>query len=114
MENMDRTFHLRVERDGSADTLEAVLATLRRGGLRLQTLRMASGRHGVELHVRVAGEADGLQLCRTRLCNLIGVIKVRVLASREAFRPRDALRSYGLARRAVPESAHQQDERRAT
>jgi acetolactate synthase regulatory subunit len=92
MNTDSKTFHLRVEREGSADTLEAVLAVLRRAGAHLHSLRMAPGRHGVELHLRVHADGDVLQLCRTRLCNLIGIVKLRVLADgREPFRPRDAV-----------------------
>lgn len=78
MELHTRTFRLRVERDVATATLENVLAVVRRGGLGLHSLTMAPGRHGVDVHLRVqADEPEPLQLCRVRLCNVIGILKIR-------------------------------------
>ncbi|GGZ00930.1 hypothetical protein GCM10007388_38120 [Pseudoduganella plicata] len=82
MELHTKTFRLRVERDAATATLENVLAVVRRGGLGLHSLTMAPGRHGVDVHLRVqAGEPEPLQLCRVRLCNVIGIVKIRELTS---------------------------------
>lgn len=73
-----KTFRLRVERDVALATMETILSVVRRGGLALHGLRLAPGRHGVDVVLDVsADEAEPLQLCRTRLCNLIGILKIR-------------------------------------
>lgn len=78
METYQRTYRLRVEPDAATAALEAVLAIVRRGGLALRTLRMEPGRHGIDVHLNVsAQEDDALQLCRMRLCNVIGILKIR-------------------------------------
>lgn len=80
MELHEKIFRLRVERDVATATMETVLAVLRRGGLGLHSLSMAPGRHGVDVHLRVqADEPEPLLLCRLRLCNIIGVVKIREL-----------------------------------
>lgn len=80
MELHTKTFRLRVERDVATATLENVLAVVRRGGVGLHSLTMAPGRHGVDVHLRVqADEPEPLQLCRVRLCNVIGILKIREL-----------------------------------
>jgi acetolactate synthase regulatory subunit len=80
MELHMKTFRLRVERDVALATMEAVLSVVRRGGLALHSLNLAPGRHGVDVLLHVgADEAEPLQLCRTRLCNLIGILKIREL-----------------------------------
>jgi len=81
MDTQQKTFRLRLDRATAMDALEAVLATLRRGGVQLQALRMAPGVHGMNVDLDVAAEGeDALVLCRMRLCNLIGVLKIRVQA----------------------------------
>jgi acetolactate synthase regulatory subunit len=81
MNTEQRTFRLRLDRCSAMDAAEAVLATLRRGGVRLDAMRMAPGVHGMNLDLDVAAEGeDALVLARMRLCNLIGVLKIRVQA----------------------------------
>jgi len=81
MDTEQKTFRLRLDRAMATDALEAVLATLRRGGVQLHALRMAPGMHGMNVDLDVAAEGeDALVLCRMRLCNLIGVLKIRVQA----------------------------------
>ncbi len=79
MNTEHRTFRLRLDRCSAMDAAEAVLATLRRGGVQLHAMRMAPGVHGMNLDLDVAAEGeDALVLARMRLCNLIGVLKIRV------------------------------------
>ncbi|XLZ71322.1 hypothetical protein ABT364_04970 [Massilia sp. SR12] len=81
MDTEQRTFRLRLERSAAMDAAEAVLATLRRGGVQLHAMRMAPSVHGMNLDLDVAAEGeDALVLARMRLCNLIGVLKIRVQA----------------------------------
>lgn len=81
MNTEQKTFRLRLEPAAAMDAMEAVLATLRRGGVQLHALRMAPGVHGMNVEMQVAAEGeDALVLCRMRLCNLIGVLKIRVQA----------------------------------
>ncbi|UGQ48667.1 ACT domain-containing protein [Massilia endophytica] len=78
MDDFQRNFRLRVEPQAATDALEMVLAIVRRGGLALRSLRMEPGRHGVVVDLSLAAaEEDALQLCRMRLCNVIGILKIR-------------------------------------
>jgi len=62
------TFSL--DHDSALDTLEAVLAIARRGGLHLEKLNLNNHRVAAELR---ADDADLLTLFSARLHNLIGV-----------------------------------------
>jgi hypothetical protein len=62
------TFSL--DQDSTLDTLEAVLAIARRGGLRLANLNLNNHRVAVDLE---AEDADLLALFSARLHNVIGV-----------------------------------------
>ncbi len=104
MELHEKIFRLRLERDVATATIETVLAVLRRGGLGLHSLNMAPGRHGVDVHLRVHADApEPLLLCRLRLCNVIGVLKIRELPG--SARLADATRSDHPARRAPTPAA---------
>lgn len=65
-----------IEADAALDTLEAALAIVRRAGIALCGLRTAPGRHGMDVWMRLAAEEDALMLCRRRLHNVIGILKV--------------------------------------
>ncbi|MBB3121442.1 hypothetical protein [Pseudoduganella violacea] len=82
-----KTFRLRVEAHTATDSLESALAIIRRGGIELRGVRMEAGLHGMEVQLRVAAEEEeALTLCRMRLCNVIGILKIR-----ETPRPAPAL-----------------------
>jgi acetolactate synthase regulatory subunit len=69
---------MRVEADSATAALESALAIIRRGGVHLRGVAMAPGVHGMNVDLRVqAEEEDALVLCRMRLCNVIGIIKIR-------------------------------------
>ena len=72
---------MRVEAASATAALESALAIIRRGGVQLRGVAMAPGVHGmnVELKVEAEGETgeDALVLCRMRLCNVIGILKIR-------------------------------------
>lgn len=76
--NTDLTFLL--EPASTLDTLEAVLATARRGGLRLRRLRLDPNGNDDLVYIRLsADEPDLLDLFCTRLANIIGVHEIRSL-----------------------------------
>jgi acetolactate synthase regulatory subunit len=78
MDTQQKTFRLRVEADAATAALEAALAIIRRGGVRLLGLRMEPGVHGMNVDLNVGAEAEEmLVLCRMRLCNVIGIVKIR-------------------------------------
>jgi acetolactate synthase regulatory subunit len=80
---METSFKMRVEAGSATAALESALAIIRRGGVQLRGVVMAPGLHGmnVELMVEAEGEEaeDALVLCRMRLCNVIGILKIRVM-----------------------------------
>jgi len=70
------TFSL--DHDSALDTLEAVLAIARRGGLRLAKLNLIEHKVAVELR---ADDADLLTLFSARLHNVIGVHDISLSTS---------------------------------
>lgn len=70
------TFSL--DQDSALDTLEAVLAIARRGGLRLAKLNLEGHKVAVELR---ADDADLLTLFSARLHNVIGVHNISLSTS---------------------------------
>lgn len=66
-----------IEADAALVTLEAALAIVRRAGIALCGLRTSPGRHGMEVWMRLAAEDDALMLCRMRLHNVVGILKVQ-------------------------------------
>lgn len=73
-----KTVRLRLEEGEGVQALEAVLAIVRRGDVGLHGLSMARGRQGMVVELQVQADEDALHLCRTRLCNVIGVVRVRI------------------------------------
>lgn len=75
---METSFKLRVEAHSAVDALESALAIVRRGGVQLHGVVLAPGLHGTNVELRVkADDEDALVLCRMRLCNVIGILKIR-------------------------------------
>ncbi|MGO4377927.1 hypothetical protein [Pseudoduganella sp. RAF53_2] len=75
---METSFRMRVEVDSATTSLESALAIIRRGGVQLRGVSMAPGVHGMNVDLQVeAEEEDALVLCRMRLCNVIGILKIR-------------------------------------
>jgi acetolactate synthase regulatory subunit len=75
---METSFKMRVEADSATAALETALAIIRRGGLQLRGVAMAPGVHGMNVDLKVQAEGeDALLLCRMRLCNVIGILKIR-------------------------------------
>ncbi|HYD79023.1 MAG TPA: hypothetical protein VEC06_04380 [Paucimonas sp.] len=69
-----------IEADAALGTLEAALATARRGGLELRNLRAGLGTQGLEIWMRLtATDQDALALCRTRLHHIIGILDLQEL-----------------------------------
>jgi hypothetical protein len=67
-----------LDQDSALDTLEAVLAIARRGGLRLAKLNLEDHQVAVELR---ADDADLLALFSARLHNVIGVHDISLSTS---------------------------------
>jgi len=67
-----------IEADAAIATLECVLATVRRLGIGLDSLRtgIASGDMDVQMYLS-SDDEDALILCRKRLHNVIGVLAIR-------------------------------------
>lgn len=73
--NADLTFLL--EPDSSLHTLEAILATARRGGLQLGALRLHREGRDNAVYLRLcAADASLLELFSLRLDNIIGVHEI--------------------------------------
>ncbi|WP_395408232.1 hypothetical protein ACHMW6_16930 [Pseudoduganella sp. UC29_106] len=72
---------MRVEAASATAALESALAIIRRGGVQLRGVEMAPGVHGMNMELKVKAEGeegeDALVLCRMRLCNVIGILKIR-------------------------------------
>lgn len=78
MNTLSKTFRLRLDEGEAVQALEAALAIVRRGDVGLCGLSMTPGRHGMLVELRLQAAEDALHLCRTRLCNVIGIVRVRV------------------------------------
>ena len=77
-----KSYRFCIEPDAAIATLECVLATIRRLGLELRSLRSTGSARGLEVQVRLAGEdEDALTLCRMRLHNLVGILSIREMPS---------------------------------
>ena len=67
-----------IEADTAIATLECVLATVRRLGIELVSLRTSIGGNGMDVQLRLSSDdEDALILCRMRLHNMIGVLTIR-------------------------------------
>lgn len=88
--NADLTFLL--EPAGTLDTLEAILATARRGGLTLGGLRLHRAGRDDLVYLRLrSDDADLLDLFTLRLNNIIGVHEIRRLPVDQLYIPADEL-----------------------
>jgi len=72
---------MRLETECATAALESALAIIRRGNVQLRGLAMAPCVHGMNVELKVSAEGeegeDALVLCRMRLCNVIGILKIR-------------------------------------
>jgi acetolactate synthase regulatory subunit len=74
---MTSTLTFCTDKDTTIDTLEAVLATARRGGLQLARLQMhARGAHDQVVLELIARDSDLLDLFVHRVRNLFGVYSI--------------------------------------
>lgn len=74
MNHAHRPVSFSVDKDLTLDTMEAVLAIARRGGLRLGALQLRSQDHSDRVYLELlAPEPDLLDLFMARLSNQIGV-----------------------------------------
>lgn len=87
MEQLNKTVRLRLEEGEGVQALEAVLAIVRRGAVEVLGLSMAPGRHGMMVQLKLRADEDALHLCRTRLCNVIGIAWVKVCAGGDGSDP---------------------------
>jgi|GEM_PF-5901137 len=76
-----------IDADAAIGTLEAALQVVRRGGIVLCKLRAGLGSHGLEVWLRLAADEDALQLCQSRLANLIGISAIEEMPGRFAPPP---------------------------
>lgn len=68
---------LTLEHPDTLDTLEAVLATARRGGLELHALHLVRHAHDTAVALAIGtNDADRIDLFKHRLRNIIGVLDV--------------------------------------
>ncbi|MFA9216409.1 MAG: hypothetical protein ACEQSK_04805 [Sphingomonadaceae bacterium] len=78
--HFQKSYRFCLEADAPIATLEAVLATVRRLGIALHSMRTGDGARGFEVQLRLqASDEDALTLCRMRLHNLVGVLAIREL-----------------------------------
>jgi len=67
-----------IEADAAIATLECALATVRRLGIELTSLRTHIGSNGMDVQIRLSADDDDvLTLCRMRLHNVIGILAIR-------------------------------------
>lgn len=73
-----RSLRFSIEADAALATLECALATVRRLGIELSSLRTSAGSGGMDVQMRLsAADDDALTLCRMRLHNLVGILTIR-------------------------------------